>query len=201
MEWSTRLVTVLLLRHGGSVADEFGENRDRLFAVTVEPINTYAVVGVGVFRDLEHIGRSAVVKFHGQRSRGEDVVGDITAPLPGDVVICRRVGDVCRAGRKQNCNRCKPRMFHATTLTENPRAAFCIMTRQIKFESCARSLSAGAGRLSSNLAMPAYQVLNLRSSGRPGAAAQYLSNPKGGPVNVIAKLLSEIDGKSRKKDP
>src|SRR5438477_5351269 len=80
MEWSTRLVTVLLLRHGGSVASEFSENRDRLFAVTVEPINTYAVVGVSVFRDLEHIGRSAVVKFHGQRIRREDVVGDVTAP-------------------------------------------------------------------------------------------------------------------------
>src|SRR5438477_12889983 len=94
MEWSTRLVTVLLLRHGGSVASEFSENRDRLFAVTVEPINTYAVVGVSVFRDLEHIGRSAVVKFHGQRIRREDV--DVTAPLSGDVFICRRVGDVCR---------------------------------------------------------------------------------------------------------
>ena len=38
----------------------------RLFAGIVKPINTYAVVGVGVFRDLEHIGRSVVVKFHGQ---------------------------------------------------------------------------------------------------------------------------------------
>jgi hypothetical protein len=33
--------------------------------------------------------------------------------LSGNVFICRRVGDV--AGRKQNCNRSKPRIFHATT--------------------------------------------------------------------------------------
>ena len=63
------------------------QNRDRLFAGIVEPINTYAVVGVGVFRDLEHIGRSVVVKFHGQRIRREDVVGDVTAPLSGDVFM------------------------------------------------------------------------------------------------------------------
>ena len=86
MEWSTRLFAVLLLRHGGSVAAEFSENRDRLFAGIVEPINTYAVIGVGVFRDLEHIGRSAIVKFHGQRIRREDVVGDVTAPLSSDVI-------------------------------------------------------------------------------------------------------------------
>jgi len=98
MERSARFAAVLLLHHGGSVADEFSKNRDRLFAGTVEPINTYAVVAVGVFRDLEHIGRSAVVKFHGQRSRRKDVVGDVTAPLSCDVFICRRVGDVCRTG-------------------------------------------------------------------------------------------------------
>jgi hypothetical protein len=46
-------VAVLLLRHGGSVADEFSENGGRAFAGIVE----YAVIGVGVFRDLEHIGR------------------------------------------------------------------------------------------------------------------------------------------------
>src|SRR5437660_11183030 len=109
MEGSTRLVTVLLLRHGGSVASEFSENRDRLFAVTVEPINTYAVVGVGVFRDLEYIGRSAVVKFHGQRIRREDVVGDVAAPLSGDVFICHCVRGVCRTDRRQNCNRYKPK--------------------------------------------------------------------------------------------
>ena len=113
MERSARFVAVLPLHHGGgSVADEFSENRDRRFASTVEPINTYAVGGVGEFRDLEHIGRSAVVKFHGQRIRREDVVGDVTAPLSGDVFVCRRVGEVCRTGRKQNCNRCKPRIFH-----------------------------------------------------------------------------------------
>jgi hypothetical protein len=61
-----------------------------------EPINMYAVVDIGVFRLLEHIGRSVVVKFHGQRIRREDVVGDVTAPLSGDVFICGRVGDVCR---------------------------------------------------------------------------------------------------------
>ena len=94
MESSPRFVAALLLRHGG--ADEFSENGDRLFAFTVEPINTYAVVDVGVFRDLELIGRSAVVKFHGQRIRREDVVGNVTAPLSGDVFICGRVGDVCR---------------------------------------------------------------------------------------------------------
>src|SRR3974390_2389310 len=74
MERSARFVAVLLLYHGGSVADQFSKNRDRLFAGTVEPINTYAVVAVGVFRNLEHIDRSAVVKFHGQRSRRKDVV-------------------------------------------------------------------------------------------------------------------------------
>src|SRR5262249_36728626 len=52
MEGSARFVVVLLLRH--LAAAEFSENRNRLFAVIVEPINTYAVVGVGVFRDLEH---------------------------------------------------------------------------------------------------------------------------------------------------
>ena len=92
MERSARFVVVLLLRH--LAAAEFSENRDRLFAI-VEPIDTYAVVGVGVFRDLEHIDRSAVMKFHGQRIRREDVVGDVTAPLSGDVFICGRVGDVC----------------------------------------------------------------------------------------------------------
>ena len=92
MERSARFVAVLLLYHGGSVADQFSKNRDRLFAGTVEPINTYAVVAVGVFRNLEHIVRSAVVKFHGQRIRREDVVGDVTAPLSGDVFICGRVG-------------------------------------------------------------------------------------------------------------
>jgi hypothetical protein len=112
MEWSARFVVVLLLRHGASAANELSENRDRLFAGTVDPINTYAVVGVGVFRDLEHIGRSPVVKFHGQRIRREDVVGDVTAPLSGDVFICHCVGDVCRTGRKQNRNRCEPRIFH-----------------------------------------------------------------------------------------
>ena len=77
MEGSARFVAVLLLRHLGSVADEFSENGDRLFAGIVQPINTYAIIGVGVFRDLEHIGWSAVVKFHSQRIRREDVVGDV----------------------------------------------------------------------------------------------------------------------------
>src|SRR5262249_9010365 len=81
MERSARFVVVLLLRHGGIAAAEFSENRDRFFTVGVEPIDKYAVVGVGVFRDLEHIGRSVVMKFHGQRIRREDVVGDVTAPL------------------------------------------------------------------------------------------------------------------------
>ena len=40
MERSARFAAVLLLHHGGSVADEFSKNRDRLFAGTVEPINT-----------------------------------------------------------------------------------------------------------------------------------------------------------------
>ena len=60
--------------------------QSRLFAI-VEPINTYAVVGVGVLRYLEHIVRSAVVKFHDQSIRREDVVGDVTAPLSGDVIV------------------------------------------------------------------------------------------------------------------
>jgi hypothetical protein len=46
MESSARFVALLLLRH--SATDEFGENRDRLFG-SVEPIDTYAVVGVGVY--------------------------------------------------------------------------------------------------------------------------------------------------------
>src|SRR5215470_16405469 len=36
MERSARFVAVLLLRHSGSVAAEFSENRDRLFADIVE---------------------------------------------------------------------------------------------------------------------------------------------------------------------
>ena len=92
MESSARFVVVLLLRH--LVTAEFSENRDRLFAISVDPIDTHAVFGVGVFRDLELIGRSVVVKFHGQGIRREDVVGDVTAPLSGDVFIFGRVGDV-----------------------------------------------------------------------------------------------------------
>jgi NAD(P)H-flavin reductase len=94
MEGSARFVFVPLLRH--LAAAEFSENRVRLFTGIIEPSDTYAVVGVAVFRDLEHIGRSVVVKLHGQRIRREDVVGDITALLPRDVLICGRVGDVCR---------------------------------------------------------------------------------------------------------
>ena len=84
-ESSARFVAAPLLRH--LAAAELSENRVRLFADSVDSINTYAVVGVVVFRDLEHIGRSVVVKFHGQGIRREDVVGDITAPLPRDVLI------------------------------------------------------------------------------------------------------------------
>jgi len=98
MEGSARFVATPLLPH--LTAAEFSENRVRLFADSVDPINTYAVVGVVVFRNLEHIGRSVVVKFHGQRIRREDVVGDVTAPLSGDVFICGRVGDVCRQYHK-----------------------------------------------------------------------------------------------------
>jgi|SRR6516225_1255030 len=94
MERSARFVAVCLLYH--LAAAEFTENRDRLFAGIVDPINTYAVGGVGVFRDLEHIRRSAVVEFHGQRTRREDVVGDVTAPLSGNVFKCGRVGGVRR---------------------------------------------------------------------------------------------------------
>ena len=114
MERSARLVAVLLLRHGRRVINKFREDRYRLFVGTIEPINTYAVVGVGVLRDLEHISRSAVVKFHGQRIRRKDVIGDVTAPLSGDVLISPRVGDVCRTSRKQNCNCYGPRIFHET---------------------------------------------------------------------------------------
>ena len=94
MEESARFVATPLLHH--LAAAEFSENRVRLFADSVDPINTYAVVAVVVFRDLEHVGRSVVVKLHGQRIRREDVVGDITAPLSGDVFICGRAGHVCR---------------------------------------------------------------------------------------------------------
>src|ERR1700746_1801383 len=92
VERSAWFVAVLLLRHGAAVANEFSKNRDRLFAGSVEPINTYAVAGVSGSRDLEHIGRSAVVKFHGQRIRCEDVVGDVTTPLSGDVFVCHSIG-------------------------------------------------------------------------------------------------------------
>jgi hypothetical protein len=87
MESSARFVAVLLLCH---------LLRLNSAKTVFEPINTYAVVGVGVFRDLEHVVRSAVMKFHGQRIRREDVVGDVTAPLSGDVFICGRVGNACR---------------------------------------------------------------------------------------------------------
>ena len=90
MESSARFVVVLLLCHGGMATVEFSEGYYQLVG-TVKPINTYAVVGVGVFRDLEHIVRSAVVKFHAQGIRREDVVGDVTTPLSGDVLICCRV--------------------------------------------------------------------------------------------------------------
>ena len=66
MESAARFVLVLLLRHGGMATIEFSEDHYQLVG-TVKPMNTYAVVGVGVVRDLEHVGRSAVVKFHGQR--------------------------------------------------------------------------------------------------------------------------------------
>src|SRR6516225_2345857 len=95
MESSARFVVVLPLRHGGMATVEFSEGHYQLVG-TVKPMNTYAVVGVGVLRDLEHIGRSVVVKFHGQCIRREDVVGDVTAPLSGDVFICGRVDDICR---------------------------------------------------------------------------------------------------------
>ena len=65
MESSARFVVVLLLRHGGMATVEFSEARYQLVG-TVKPMNTYAVVGVGVLRDLEHIVRSAIVKFYGQ---------------------------------------------------------------------------------------------------------------------------------------
>src|SRR6516165_3474406 len=95
MESSARFVPVRLLRHGGMATVEFSEDHYQLVG-TVKPMNTYAVIGVGVLRDLEHIGRSVVVKFHGQGIRREDVVGDVTAPLSGDVFIGGRVGYVCR---------------------------------------------------------------------------------------------------------
>ena len=96
IEGPARLVAILLLRHRDWIAAEFPENRDRRFAGTVYPIDPYTVIGVGVFRDLERIGWSAVVKFHSQGIRREDVVGDVTAPLSGDVFGCGRVGDACR---------------------------------------------------------------------------------------------------------
>lgn len=65
LERSARPAVVLLLHHGG-VADEFSENRHRIFASRVEPINTYVVVVVGVFRNLERFGRPAVVEFYSQ---------------------------------------------------------------------------------------------------------------------------------------
>ena len=95
MEGSARFVLVLLLRHGGLVAAEFSEDHYQLVG-TVKPRNMYAVVSVVVPRDLEHVGRSVVVKFHSQCIRREDVVSDVTTPLPADVFICCRVGRVCR---------------------------------------------------------------------------------------------------------
>ena len=94
MESSARFVAVLLLRH--LVTAEFSENRDRLFAISVDPIDTHAVFGVGELRDLEHIVRSAVMKLHGQRIRREDVVGDVTTPLSGDVSYVVALAMFCR---------------------------------------------------------------------------------------------------------
>src|SRR5262249_39721701 len=94
MESSARFAVVLLLRHGGLVAAEFSEDHYQLVG-TVKPRNTHAVVSVVVPRDLEHVGRSVVVKFHSQCIRREDVVSDVTTPLPGDVFICGRVCDFC----------------------------------------------------------------------------------------------------------
>ena len=65
MESSARFVAVLLLCHGGMATVEFSEDHYQLVG-TVKPTNTYAFVGVGVLRDLEHIVRSAIVKFYGQ---------------------------------------------------------------------------------------------------------------------------------------
>ena len=95
MESSARFAVVLLLRHGGLVAAEFSEDHYQLVG-TVKPRNMYAVVSVVVPRDLEHVGRSVVVKFHGQRVRREDVIGDVTAPSSSDVFIGGRAGHVCR---------------------------------------------------------------------------------------------------------
>ncbi len=95
MERSARFFLVLLLRHDGMATVEFSEDHYQLVG-TVKPMNTYAVVGVAIFRDFEHVGRPVVVKFHGQAIRREDVVSDVTTPLPGDVFICGRIGDVCR---------------------------------------------------------------------------------------------------------
>src|SRR5262249_426763 len=95
MERSARFVVVLLLRHGGMATVEFSEGHYQLVG-TVKPINTSALVAAGVLRDLEPVGRSVVVKFHSQRIRREDVVGDVTTPLSGDFFICGRVGHFCR---------------------------------------------------------------------------------------------------------
>src|SRR6516164_270379 len=100
MESSARFAIVLLLRHGGLVAAEFSEDHYQLVG-TVKPRNMYAVVSVVVPRDLEHVGRSVVVKFHSQCIRREDVVSDVTTPLPGDIFICCRVGRVCRQSNPQ----------------------------------------------------------------------------------------------------
>jgi len=100
MESSARFAVVLLLRHGGLVAAEFSEDHYQLVG-TVKPRNIYAVVSVVVPRDLEHVGRSVVVKFHSQCIRREDVVSDVTTPLPGDIFICCRVGRVCRQSNPQ----------------------------------------------------------------------------------------------------
>jgi len=93
MESSARFVLVLLLRHGGLVAAELSEDHYQLVG-TVKPMNAYAVVGIGVVRDLEHIGRSVVMKFHGQGIRREDVVGDVATPLSGDVLCVPKSSSV-----------------------------------------------------------------------------------------------------------
>jgi integration host factor subunit beta len=89
MESSARFVVVLLLRHGGMATIEFSEDHYQLVG-TVKPMNAYAVVGVGVLCDLEHIGRSGVVKFHSLYQRDIEKIVNV---IFGEIVEALRRGD------------------------------------------------------------------------------------------------------------
>jgi hypothetical protein len=59
---------------------------------------------------IAHWAKDDKLQYSTFNARAEE----FAAPLSGDVFIGHRIGDVCRTGRKQNRNRCKPSIFHYT---------------------------------------------------------------------------------------